>query len=633
MASDKTITVLHCSTSSLCHMKFVLPVIFIILFLSFESKAQVTKAAEFMSKGNYSEAAALYEKAREKNNADYNDLTNLAFCYIMLRDMPAAAKVFELIVADKKVEPIQHFYYGEVLRILGDFEAAKAQYRTYSTKVPSDYRAIQRIASCDSLPFWKSHPTKYQVSNAGDINSPGEEMYPWIYQDKLYYTSNNRALLSKTGRSCSFSDPSISFIFCKSENSLSSIVPVSSDSLSYHMYALRKNIGLLIAKSIRKTSNGEALGSSKIMLANSEGNWSDFRLAQIPEGFVMSQPCLNQTDTRMYFVSDMPGGMGGTDLYYTDYLNGTWSAPVNLGKDINTIGNEMFPVLSNHDSCLYFSSDGLPGFGNLDIFKCSLINNNWSAPVNMRSPINSFGNDFGFVFGKSNHEGYFVSNRSDGSHGGHDIYSFILPEPIIIKPDTVKKDTLFYASADDIQFVFFKTGNALIDGHYLHMLDSVANLMLRHPYLKLNLTSFADARGPEGLNTNLIDQRSKSILHYFESKSINPSRIITKTGAIESKYDFEFIQYHVQIGYLSHADGIAYYEYLLQNSLEVKTLPVKNGYSYFVGDGSLIEMRALSAQIKTKFGIDCFIVGSCMNKMLEDIYYAPNRRTEIYLFN
>ncbi len=118
----------------------------------------------------------------------------------------------------------------------------------------------------------------------------------------------------------------------------------------------------------------------------------------------------------LYFSSDMKGGLGGNDIYTSQLKDGRWSKPQNLGEDINTSQNEIFPYL-HHDGSLYFSSDGLPGLGQLDLFKSETKSAGYSEPQNLGYPINSSYDDFGIAFDSLATHGYFTSNRK---HGGYD---------------------------------------------------------------------------------------------------------------------------------------------------------------------------------------------------------------------
>ena len=133
----------------------------LILLMSARLSAQSANASELMNKGCYAEASVLFEKTVTGNNPEYSDLTNLAYCYIMMHDFVKAETVYERILQHPKKENIQHFYYGEVLRINGKYDKSKEQYNIYKTAFPDDFKADQRIRSCDSIALWNKNKTKY----------------------------------------------------------------------------------------------------------------------------------------------------------------------------------------------------------------------------------------------------------------------------------------------------------------------------------------------------------------------------------------------------------------------------------------------------------------------------------------
>lgn len=155
------------------------------------------------------------------------------------------------------------------------------------------------------------------------------------------------------------------------------------------------------------------------------GQWGNIK--EVPfnsDEYSTGHPSLTKDDKLMYFVSDMPGGFGGTDVYVVQYNGGTFGTPVNLGPEINTAGNEMFPYVDERGN-LYFSSDGHPGLGDLDIFYAQLTDGSKlkGKIKNLGTPVNSSKDDFGFIADGERKMGYLSSNRKRGGTDD-DIYRF-----------------------------------------------------------------------------------------------------------------------------------------------------------------------------------------------------------------
>lgn len=195
--------------------------------------------------------------------------------------------------------------------------------------------------------------------------------------------------------------------------------PATFNSTGSEIYFTRNNdIKKRIGNSIQKDNN-LGIFYSKYSRRNEEwSNPTPFKYNK-PE-FNFAHPSLSEDENYLYFVSDMDGGYGGTDIYVCKMENGGWGEPENLGPEINTSGNEYFPFIHSTGR-LYFSSDEHDGMGRLDIFYSEKVNGKWHKPIHMDPPINSRYNDFGFIIDAFKKNGMFSSDRQRSSD---DIYSF-----------------------------------------------------------------------------------------------------------------------------------------------------------------------------------------------------------------
>ena len=196
----------------------------------------------------------------------------------------------------------------------------------------------------------------------------------------------------------------------------------------------------------------------------SDGSWAN--ITPLPfnsEKYDVGHPSLNKDNTKLYFSSNMPGSIGKSDIFVVDILgNNKYSKPKNLGPNVNSKGNELYPFISREDNKLYFSSNGIGGFGGLDIYVVDLNDENSKATI-LPKPINSKYDDFSYIYNSSKKIGYFSSNRPGGK-GGDDIYSLKEEEK---KEDVVKEKKKEECSQKLIGAVFLnatqkRIGNALV---------------------------------------------------------------------------------------------------------------------------------------------------------------------------
>jgi len=383
----------------------------------------------------------------------------LADCYRKTNDIPNAAAWYKRAVTQDGIDPMVHFHYGQTLRSLGEYEEAGRQFSIYDSLVPSDQKGKLFETQCEHIIDYLSLPPSGEVANMGYLNSENSDFSPILYNYQILFSSD-RKLASAGKNTYSWTgDPYISLVSAKrvAGDTPKEWVITDPDLFSaklnspYHdgTAVLTENGNTLYftrTEKDRKAKKGEdhvLTDNLKIYSSTMEnGEWGKpvpFYLNS--ESYSVGHPALAPGDTLLYFISDMPGGQGGTDLYVCSWDGKKWSNEKNLGPVLNTMVNEVFPYI-NHDGVLYFSSNGHLGYGGLDIFKSKKTEGDWQTPENLLSPINSTYDDFGITFTDDNITGLLSSNRP-GGYGNDDIYGFTLLEieqPITISGRVVDTD-------------------------------------------------------------------------------------------------------------------------------------------------------------------------------------------------
>lgn len=401
----------------------------------------------------------------------------LAECYYHMNHLADAGKIYSKAIQYPEISDKNELQYAHVLKHNKDLAGARKMFTQYLAKHPNDASAINELRSCDSIANYDRYAYQYIVSEAA-FNSQFSDFSPAFYKDGIVFCSergkatNPEAVSQWTGhsyldlyftqmvsrvepvvaskgigpsinatakRKVDFSEPTP---FSSILNSAYNEGPACFSADGKTIYFTRNMMG----KKNKLEASKESVNNFEIYTATySGGSWSQPELLNIDnKNYSVGHPALSKDERRLYFVSDMPGGYGGTDIYYTQQDCGKWSTPINAGATINTSENEMFPVVSideNGTEYLYFSSEGHPGMGGLDLY-CSKVkdNSSFSIPVHLNAPLNSSSDDFGIIF-SADGNGYFSSNR--GQEDGSDkIFTFkkYIPE-FFVEITVYKKGT------------------------------------------------------------------------------------------------------------------------------------------------------------------------------------------------
>ena len=405
--------------------------------VSGQSKA-TAKADKYFDNLEYVNAISEYLEVIEDGKGDDYVYGRLADTYYNVFNTVSAEQWYSKIINNSQ-DPEQYFKYAQMLKANGKYDEANTWMDKFSSLVPNDARAIAHKNNPGTVAKLLGDTPKYKVKPIEGFNSKYSEFGPLLYNNQVYYAS------ARSGKSRSYgwnnepyldiyvSDYDASTGTLTNESVLGSkvntkfnegTVSFSKDgtTLYFSGESLNRDAGLF-GKKFKKDEGGKS--TINIYSATQEdGKWSNIQTLPFnTEQSNASGPAVSADGKRLYFSSDMEGTMGGADLWYvTINEDGSYGSPVNLGKKINTEGSELFPYVSS-TNVLYFSSNGHPGLGMMDIFASQMEGDNFGSVRNAGAPINSGNDDFSFTIDEETQKGFFASNRSGGS-GSDDIYMF-----------------------------------------------------------------------------------------------------------------------------------------------------------------------------------------------------------------
>ncbi|NGM60959.1 OmpA family protein [Sphingobacterium sp. SGG-5] len=413
-----------------------------------EQLSRRARAALYYERMEYANAAAAYERLLDTKKPRVKDMENLANSYLYIKEYGLAENWYSRVVRESNASKESHLKYADVLKQLGKYAQAKEEYRKYITKYGEEERLRRAIAGADSAISWMKQPTNHRLHNETEVNTSLAE-FGLITTNKgaLYVGEPNSLLSDKSGMTGHaylriyaverHGDQTLSHASIMPESfnqSLFHVGPVSTNKTGDVLYVTRTNPGdtetehFLAGGTKWKRYNLELL-----LYRRTENGWQEESFAHNDvTSYSLGHAVLSADEQVLYYASDMSGGYGGVDIWYSELLpDGNWSKPVNAGAEVNTSGDEMFPNV--YGETLYFSSTGHIGMGGLDIFRSTGEKNRFSKPVNMGYPVNSASDDFSFFVTASADEssqGYLSSNRTGGV-GSDDIYSFHYTRPWI----------------------------------------------------------------------------------------------------------------------------------------------------------------------------------------------------------
>lgn len=388
------------------------------------------KTANKMYKSlEYAKAIESYKEALKTSSNPKDIVPKLADCYAKTSKFKKAAKYYEKSVEMFPKQQQLKFDYAQVLMSLKDYNQAKFMFQQYADKLPNDTRADRYINWCNNVDEYLRDSSEYKVELL-PINSKQSDFGPAFYKDGLVFatgrpTGSKDKIDGWTGQTyldLFMSQSNLSDEWGEAQKlngwnrSKFHDGPACFTNKSKKMYFTR-NTKQKASKD--KTSSLSIFSST--WLGDEWSSPKELEMGSKKQKYSAAHPSANEKGDVIYFTSDMYGGYGGKDIYRVKRRNGVWGAPENMGKKINTEGDEMFPFI-HEDGTLYFASNGHGGFGGLDVnFSRPMEDGTWGDVQNIGYPINSSRDDFGLILTEDKQTGFIASNRENGK-GSDDIY-------------------------------------------------------------------------------------------------------------------------------------------------------------------------------------------------------------------
>jgi outer membrane protein OmpA-like peptidoglycan-associated protein len=394
-------------------------VLFVLLYSC--ASSHIHKGNRFYDAIAYSKAIPHFEKVYSKKPTKEIG-AKLADSYYRTGNLEAAEEVYEKVISNDSRKDIQYFNYAKVLMANNKYDKAKVVLEEYLSVHKGDAVAKMLLRSCNTVNDRFIDTSLYELT---PIETEGFSNTFSVaeYQDGIVFIADKEVFVGRKKNPWTGNSYLDMYSMEKSEDGtwMNPMVlqgdingpfhegPASFSSDGQTVFFTRSNYFK------RKMEiNEERENNLKIFKATLvEGKWKN--LEELPfnsDDYSVGHPALTPCCHTLYFVSDMPGGYGGTDIYRTDLVEGEWTKPENLGPDVNTPGNEMFPYYAE-DGALYFSSDAHNSMGGLDVFITYNNGDRWMKPENLNYPINSYKDDFGFIIDEESNTGFVSSSRSD----------------------------------------------------------------------------------------------------------------------------------------------------------------------------------------------------------------------------
>ncbi len=592
----------------------------------------------------YVDAAKAYESAIDRGDNSITLLQKAGDAHYFNTDMAQANKWYDLLISEyeKQVDPEYIFRFAHSLEGIGEHKAANKWMKAFAkASDKKDQRISDYAQNKQTLEEVLAIPAQFELNNL-DINTEYSDFGPTYYGNKLIYSSAiDTSYFIKTRYQWN-EQPFLNFYVGKINAAGNKVTREKEFSkvlnTKYHeatiafaedgkrIYFTRNNYDGDLHR------DSEGINHLKLYTAeitiDDDGKKEWKNVQELPfnsNNYSTGHPTISKDGKKLYFVSDMPGSIGFTDIFVVDILgDNTYSTPQNLGPKINTSGREMFPFIT--EDKLYLASDGHLGIGGLDVFESNFSNGAFEDPQNLGKPLNSELDDFGFIIDGEGTLGFVCSNR-EGGKGDDDIYAIqriansLNPSPNactqlakgyvtnartgerisnatvaiydskgnkitetiskengdyelnydllcneryevkvektgyspnnkIFVTSAITSETIVPLSLETIDELVVEEGGLLkikigiiffdLDKDYIRPdaaieLNKIVTLMSQNPKMQIRIESHTDSRSDDAYNMDLSQRRANSTKDYLVRQSIASDRILKATGFGETK--------------------------------------------------------------------------------------------------
>ena len=555
-----------------------------------------------------------YNRVRRRDRAEAARLVyHIALSHKYMNNHRAAEAWFNRAIRSNYPEPLARLYMADAMMKNGKYDEARENYELFLKDHPDDWRALNGIASVEAIEELKENPEPFEVEAIRLFNSRNDDYTPAfadLRANTLIFASSRDDAVGRDNDPWTGHKHTSFFVSYRdragdwSRPSLLDEGPINTE---YNEGAPAVNATATELYFTRCVRAADSDMGCRIFKATREGaNWVNPQEITLTDDSLVTvgHPAISPDELTLYFASNMEGSIGPMDIWkVTRNSRGeSFGEPQNLGQPINTPGTEMFPYV-REDGTLYFASDGHPGLGGLDIFRSEYTPDGWSEPENLRPPINSSADDFGIVFEPGRETGFFSSNRGRGAI--FDIYSFHLPpvefrisgvvfddstqfvlpgatvqlvgtdgtlrqmetdqegryafEPSMLRENTryeilVNKSGYFSNRAQQSTIGFDRSQNFVVDvaiapipetaielpeilydfdswvlrPQFKDSLNGLVQTMYDNPTIVIELASHTDSRGTYEYNDTLSQRRAQAVVDYLIDQGINRERLVAR---------------------------------------------------------------------------------------------------------